>query len=106
MNIYFPYVLQGEIDQEKLDRYDVHFYAPSTNEIEDEVRREGSFELDRLETFEIEREVKGGESYGTAVAMTVRAIQESMLCNHFGDGIDLDTLFNNYGKMVDEEMAQ
>ncbi|XVE82579.1 hypothetical protein DITRI_Ditri16bG0017000 [Diplodiscus trichospermus] len=97
----------GEIEQEKLDSYDVHFYAPSTNEIEDEVRREGSFELDRLEMFEIEREVKGGESYGTAVAMTVRAIQESMLCNHFGDGIlDLDTLFNNYGKMVDEEMAK
>ncbi|XWS42092.1 hypothetical protein CRYUN_Cryun17cG0139000 [Craigia yunnanensis] len=60
----------------------------------------------RLEMFEIEREVKGGESYGTAGAMTVRAIQESMLSNHFGDRIDLDTLFNNYGKMVDEEMAQ
>ena len=84
----------------------MHFYAPSTTEIEDEVRREGSFELDRLEVSEIEREVKGVESYCTAVAITVRAIQESILCNHFGDGIDLDTLFNNYGKMVDEEMAQ
>ncbi|XP_021300864.1 salicylate carboxymethyltransferase [Herrania umbratica] len=99
-------VSQGQIDKEKLDSYDVHFYAPSTSEIEGEVRREGSFEVDRLEMFEIEREAKDGESYGTAVAMTVRAIQESMICNHFGDGIDLDTLFNNYGEMVDEEMAK
>ncbi|XVF59669.1 hypothetical protein PTKIN_Ptkin07bG0294300 [Pterospermum kingtungense] len=99
-------VSQGEIEQEKLDSYDVHFYAPSTSEIEGEVRREGSFQVERLEMFEIEREVKGGESYGTAVAMTVRAIQESMLCTHFGDGLDLDNLFNNYGKIVDEEMGK
>ncbi|XP_039045836.1 salicylate carboxymethyltransferase-like [Hibiscus syriacus] len=99
-------VSQGEIEKEKVDCYDVHFYAASRNEIEDEVRREGSFELERVEMFEIEKQVKGGESNGTAVAMTVRAIQESMLYNHFGDGINLDTLFNNYAKIVDQEMAK
>ncbi|MBA0570106.1 hypothetical protein Golob_003792 [Gossypium lobatum] len=99
-------VSQGEIEEEKLDCYDVHFYAASRNEIEEEVRREGSFELERVEMFEIEREVQRGESYGTAVAMTVRAIQESMLYNHFGNGINLDALFNNYGKMIDQEMAK
>ncbi|KAK8619135.1 hypothetical protein V6N13_133102 [Hibiscus sabdariffa] len=99
-------VSQGEIEEEKVDCYDVHFYAASRNEIEDEVRREGSFGLERLEMFEIEKQVKDGETYGTAVAMTVRAIQESMLCNHFGDGINLDTLFSNYAKMVDQEMAK
>lgn len=103
----FPHVfLQGEIEEEKLDCYDVHFYAASRNEIEEEVRRQGSFELERVEMFEIEREVKKGENYGTAVAMTVRAIQESMLYNHFGNGINLDALFNNYGKMIDQEMAK
>ncbi|PPS20053.1 hypothetical protein GOBAR_AA00506 [Gossypium barbadense] len=99
-------VSQAEIEKEKVDSYEVHFYAASKNELEDEVRREGSFEIDKLEMFEIEREVKNGESYGTAVAMTVRAVQESMLCDHFGDGMDLDTLFNNYGKMIDEEMVK
>ncbi|KAE8696198.1 putative DNA gyrase subunit B [Hibiscus syriacus] len=98
-------VSQGEIEKEKLDSYDVHFYAASRNEVEDEVRREGSFKLERMEMLEIKKQVKGGDSYGTAVAMTVRAIQESMLCHHFGDGINLDTLFNNYAKMVDQEMA-
>ncbi|KAE8705007.1 homeobox-leucine zipper protein HAT5-like [Hibiscus syriacus] len=98
-------VSQGEIEKEKLECYDVHFYAASRNEIEDEVRREGSFELERMEMLEIKKQVKGGDGYSTGVAMTVRAIQESMLYHHFGDGINLDTLFNNYAKMVDQEMA-
>ncbi|KAE8664250.1 homeobox-leucine zipper protein HAT5-like [Hibiscus syriacus] len=99
-------VSRGEIDRGKLDSYEVHFYAASRNEIEDEVRREGSFEMERLEMFETEREGRNGVSYGTTVAMTVRAIQESMLRDHFGNGIDLDNLFNVYGKMVDEEMVK
>lgn len=83
----------------------MHFYAPSKNEIEDEVRKEGSFELDRLEMFEIERDEKDEESYGAAVARTVRAIQESMISDHFGPRI-LDNLFEIYGRMMDEEMAK
>lgn len=84
----------------------MHFYAPSKDEIEAEIRKEGSFELERLEMFETEEECdKVGENYGTEVAMTVRAIQESMICNHFGEGI-LDTLFEIYAKMVGEEMVK
>ncbi|XP_057976579.1 probable methyltransferase TCM_000336 [Malania oleifera] len=101
-------VSQGEVEEEKLDSYDVHFYAASQEEIEDEVRREGSFEIDRLETFEIEKEDSSkndGTSYGTAVAMTVRAIQQSMISHHFGEHI-LDALFDKYGRLVDEEMAK
>lgn len=67
--------------------------------------REGSFELDRVEMFELEKEGVEGMSYGTQVARTVRAIQESMISLHFGEGI-LDTLFENYGRLVDEEMAK
>ncbi|KAE8718498.1 putative TRNA--methyltransferase non-catalytic subunit trm6MTase subunit trm6 [Hibiscus syriacus] len=108
--IYSSYSLRwlskGEIEKEKVDCYNVHFYAASRNEIEDQVRRDGSFELERVEMYEIEKQVKGRESYGTAVAITVKAIQESMLYNHFGNGINLDTLFNNYAKMVDQEMAK
>ncbi|XP_050292165.1 probable methyltransferase TCM_000336 [Quercus robur] len=98
-------VSEGEVDEEKLDSYDAHFYAPSKNEIEDEVRKEGSFGLDQVEMFEIEREDKDGVSYGTAVAMAVRAIQESMICQHFGERV-LDNLFYNYGRMLDEEMTK
>ncbi|XAR73843.1 Salicylate carboxymethyltransferase [Bertholletia excelsa] len=97
-------VSQGEVEKEKLDSYDVHFYAPSKEEVEHEVRREGSFEIDRLEMFETGGEVESGTSYGVAVARAVRAIQESMISHHFGQGI-LDSLFEQYGRLVDEEMG-
>ncbi|XP_057530354.1 probable methyltransferase TCM_000336 [Amaranthus tricolor] len=99
-------ISKGEIEEEKLNSYDVHFYAPSQEEIEEEVGKEGSFKLVHLEKFQIERE-KGnnGISYGVAVASTVRAIQESMISHHFGQHI-LNSLFDTYAHLVDEEMSK
>lgn len=89
-----------------MDSYEVHFYAPSKEELEDEIRKEGSFKLDRFEMFEIEKDTGNSTtSYGRAVAMTVRSIQESMISHHFGEAI-LDNLFEEYGRLVDEEMAK
>lgn len=94
------------MEKEKQESYDVHFYAPCKEEIEDMVNREGSFEVDRLEMFEVEKNIVGsGMSYGTIVAMTVRAIQESMIAHHFGEAI-IESLFEEYGRLVDEEMAK
>ncbi|CAN8328054.1 unnamed protein product [Cochlearia groenlandica] len=100
-------VAQGNIEQEKLDSYEMHFYAASSDEIEGEVNREGSFELERLEMLEVDKEEinEDGLSYGKAVAKTVRAVQESMLVQHFGEEI-LDKLFDTFGRMVDEELAK
>ncbi|GMN29381.1 hypothetical protein TIFTF001_002411 [Ficus carica] len=98
-------VSEGTVEKEKLDSYDVHFYAPSKEEIEDEVRQEGSFVLDRFEMFEIDKDENGNGSHGTRVALTVRAIQECMIIQHFGEGI-LDSLFEIYGRMIDEEMSK
>ncbi|XP_047332830.1 probable methyltransferase TCM_000336 [Impatiens glandulifera] len=99
---------QGEVEKKKIDTYHVHFYAASKDEVEEEVRNEGSFEMDRFEMFEIEKEgdIGGrGVSYGTTVAMTVRAIQESMISRHFGEGV-VERLFEIYGRLVDEEMEK
>ncbi|XP_027076533.1 probable methyltransferase TCM_000336 isoform X1 [Coffea arabica] len=100
-------VRKGDVEEEKLDSYDVHFYAPSKEELEDLIKKEGSLKLEGVEMFEIEKDVCDGSatSYGTRVAMTVRAIQESMIAHHFGDAI-VDDLFDIYGRMVDEEMAK
>lgn len=100
-------VAQGVTEEEKLDSYEMHFYAPSAAEIENEVNKEGSFEIEKLEMLEVDKE-KGDEdgvSYGKAAAKTVRAVQESMLAPHFGEDI-LDKLFDIYGRMVDEELAK
>ncbi|KAI4331414.1 hypothetical protein MLD38_029604 [Melastoma candidum] len=99
-------VLRGKVEQEKLNSYEVPFYAPSMDEVEREIAREGSFEMTEFEMFEQEGEegIVGGKSYGTTVANTVRAIQAPMIANHFGDGI-IDDLFMEYARLVDEEMA-
>ncbi|KAL1567908.1 gibberellin A4 carboxyl methyltransferase [Salvia divinorum] len=97
-------VAQGEVEEEKLERYDVHFYAPLKEELEDEVRKEGSFRTEMVEMFEMERADVSG-SYGTAVAKAVRCIQESMLAHHFGEGI-LDKLFHHYAALIDQESVK
>ncbi|KAL8266091.1 hypothetical protein R6Q59_003435 [Mikania micrantha] len=97
-------VSKGEVKQEKVDEYDAHFYAPSRNELEEEVKKNGSFKLERFEMFEIEHYTGPYMSHGTAVARTIRAIQESMISRHFGEEI-LDNLFENYGNLIDEEMG-
>ncbi|KAI3461936.1 hypothetical protein Pfo_018599 [Paulownia fortunei] len=91
--------------EEKLDSYDVHFYAPSKEELEDEVRKEGSFKVELVEMFEMEKDAGNYPSYGMAVAKTVRSIQESMIAHHFGKAI-LDKLFDHYGRLVDQELAK
>lgn len=95
-------VSKGEVEEEKLDSYNVPFYAPSPDELEGEIRREGSFVMDKLEMFETEGDVEDSTNYGTDVAMTVRAIQESMISYHFGERI-LDSLFDCYATLVAEE---
>ncbi|KAH7520003.1 hypothetical protein FEM48_Zijuj08G0097500 [Ziziphus jujuba var. spinosa] len=99
-------VSKGKVEGEKVDSYEVHFYAPSKEEIEEVVKREGSFEVDRLEMLKIDKDEDEDyklESHGTKVARAVRSVQESLICHHFGEGI-LDSLFEIYGKMIDEEM--
>lgn len=102
-------ISQGRVEEEKLNSYDVHFYAPCKEEIEEEVRKEGSFKLDHLDMLVIKREEETSSSksgsYGMAVARTVRAIQESMLSHHFGEHI-LDCLFDTYANLVDQEMSK
>lgn len=84
----------------------MHFYAPSKEELEEEVMKEGSFKTEKVEMLEMERE-SGGESHGAAVAKAVRSIQESMLVHHFGFGESiLDKLFHHYAALLDRELAK
>ncbi|XXG64851.1 hypothetical protein AAC387_Pa05g2695 [Persea americana] len=99
-------VSSGEVEQEKVNTYDVHFYAPSMDEVKRVVQMEGSFSLDCLEMFEI-----GGDGRtsvgrnGRATAKAIRAIQESMILHHFGEGI-IDGLFEQYAEILDVELAK
>ncbi|CAL1384161.1 unnamed protein product [Linum trigynum] len=103
----------GLVEEEKVDLFNAPYYAPSRYEVRTEVEREGSFEIDRVEAFEIEwdggRRDKGGggateTTRGETVAMTVRAVVESMVEAHFGGGIG-DELFRRYAVVVDDYLC-
>lgn len=98
--------VQGLVEQEKVDAYNVPFYAPSIQEMEEEVRREGSFRLDHVQTYEINLSSSGdAKEDGRTVSMAIRAIQESMLSHHFGADI-VDALFHRYTELVTESMER
>ncbi|KAH6796760.1 S-adenosyl-L-methionine-dependent methyltransferases superfamily protein [Perilla frutescens var. hirtella] len=100
-------VVKGDIEEEKLESYDVHFYAPSKEELEEEVRKEGSFKMDMVEMVEMDKDVSGdGGGYGVAVAKAVRSIQESMLVHHFGEALNLDELFHHYATLIDQQVGK
>ncbi|OVA13675.1 SAM dependent carboxyl methyltransferase [Macleaya cordata] len=57
--------------------------------------------------FELEISVdKDGPSYGTAMAMSIKAVQEPMIHYHFGEGDYIDDVFDMLGKLIDEEIAK
>lgn len=99
-------VSRGLVEQDKVDAYNVPFYAPSIQEVEEEVRREGSFRLDHVQTYEINLSSSGdAKEDGRTVSMAIRAIQESMLSHHFGPDI-VDALFHKYTELVTESMER
>nr|GEU50550.1 retrovirus-related Pol polyprotein from transposon TNT 1-94 [Tanacetum cinerariifolium] len=74
------------------------------NELEEEIKKEGSFVIDHFDFFETELKHNACVSYGTIVAKTTRSIEDSMISNHFGQRV-LDNLFENYGRLIDEELV-
>ncbi|XP_059635650.1 probable jasmonic acid carboxyl methyltransferase 2 [Cornus florida] len=108
--IYISRTSQVLVQEEKIDSFNAPFYTPSPEELKNEVEREGSFLIYRLESFEIDWD--GGDqdqgtlvSSGQSVAKTVRAVVESMLECHFGRHI-MDDLFRRYSDFVDDHLSK
>ncbi|CAD6341869.1 unnamed protein product [Miscanthus lutarioriparius] len=98
-------VSQGLTEQEKVDAYDVPFYAPSVREVQQEVTTEGSFSLDVVRMYEATHGGGDSKSYGRMIAMTARAVHESMVSHHFGPAI-VDPLFHMYSELVTQSMEK
>ncbi|XP_077210592.1 putative jasmonic acid carboxyl methyltransferase 1 isoform X2 [Tasmannia lanceolata] len=92
-------VIQGVIEQERVDSFNLPYYAPSIHELKDIIETDGSFSLDRLEIIE-----PGYFKSAQEAAKIVRAITESMLAGHFGEAI-LDDLFQRYEVVVAEYLS-
>ncbi|KMT00412.1 hypothetical protein BVRB_9g217160 [Beta vulgaris subsp. vulgaris] len=101
-------VLEGIIEQEKLDRFDMPFYAPTLEEVRKLVEAEGSYSINKLETFTVDWSVDTNQSLNNRakfVAKTIRAVTESILATAFGEAV-MNDLFVMFEMRVKERMAQ
>ncbi|GFP92531.1 jasmonate o-methyltransferase [Phtheirospermum japonicum] len=108
--------LMGLVQEEDIDSLNVPYYAPSVEEVQNVIQKEGSFLINHIEAFEIQwdggnacdkRDSDGLEKLtrGKRVAKIVRAVIESMIESHFGKGI-IDELFARYGQLVDDYFSK
>ncbi|KAL3356233.1 hypothetical protein AABB24_017092 [Solanum stoloniferum] len=88
---------QGKIKEDKIDSFNIPSYAPYEEEIKKIIQMEGSFSLEKLETFETDMTAidKPFEDIANLVVKTIRAVTEVMLASHFGNSI-IHHLFDIY----------
>lgn len=106
-------VSEGLVEKEKVDSFNAPYYGPCVEEMRLEIEKDGSFSVNRLETFEIDWDggvddvdtTSGAALRGQRVAKTIRAVVESMLESHFGKDI-MDELFRRYGEMVEGYLSK
>ncbi|KAK9269766.1 hypothetical protein L1049_001544 [Liquidambar formosana] len=104
-------VLEGLIEEAKLDSFNLPLYASTSEEVRRVVQTEGSFNIQRLEIFKsawdsnIDNGNKSLEfdkhTRGKYVAKTLRAVAESILGSYFGYEI-MDDLFDRFAKKIVE----
>ncbi|KAL3523682.1 hypothetical protein ACH5RR_016516 [Cinchona calisaya] len=89
-------VVEGHVEEEKLDSFNIPLYAPSVEEAKYIIEGEGSFEILNLQTFKLPIKAEAA-----VVARSIRAIYEPMLASHFGEAIMPD-LFNRFAKETEK----
>ncbi|KAK6258294.1 SAM dependent carboxyl methyltransferase - like 8 [Theobroma cacao] len=105
--------MQGLIEEEKLNSFNIPQYTPSPAEVKSEVLKEGSFMIDRLEVTEVnwnayQNEFDLSDAFkdgGYNVAKCMRAVAEPLLASHFGEAI-IDEVFRRYRDIVANRMSK
>ncbi|XP_050244751.1 probable jasmonic acid carboxyl methyltransferase 1 isoform X2 [Quercus robur] len=105
---------EGLIEEADIDTFNLPQYNPFIEEVKTVVEKEGSFVIDRLETFEVNLDGNDNEenknyvfdkfTCGQTVSRSYRAISESLLADHFGEAI-IDDLFERYAEHIGEHLS-
>ncbi|KAI3813560.1 hypothetical protein L1987_18286 [Smallanthus sonchifolius] len=100
-------VLEGLVEEEKFDSFNLPHYTASRTEIINLVNMEGSFTINNLEIFYVNWEAwkrQNDHSVGHGVAKAMRAVIEPLVANHFGEAI-VDDVFMRYGKILTDRKS-
>ncbi|PWA77188.1 salicylic acid carboxyl methyltransferase [Artemisia annua] len=105
---------EGLVRESDIQSFNVPMYNPCEDEVRGLIHKQGSFNLDTLESFETNWDpndtnfanVKDSEepNFGKRVAKKVRAAAEPMLVTYFGHSA-MDLAFQKFGKYMDEHLS-
>lgn len=104
-------IFQGLIEAEKLDTFNLPYYAPTTEEVKKVIEIEGSFTLLKLEVFKMDwdsyiKKANSGldkQERATMIATDIRAVGEPILASQFGEE-NMDNLFQRFKNVVLDHM--
>ncbi|CAI0412165.1 unnamed protein product [Linum tenue] len=108
-------LLQGLIDQEKLDSFNLPLFTPSAMEVEVEVQKQGSFAIEHLELWDMSWNAYEGEvdlpealqDGGYNVSRCMKALFEPIIAHQFNLSREIiDEIFRRYGLLLSEWMAK
>ncbi|OMO76252.1 SAM dependent carboxyl methyltransferase [Corchorus olitorius] len=91
-------VSQGLIDEEKLDTFNIPYYIALKDEVEDLVKKEGSFTTEFIDLIAINILDMTPESK----AKTIRSFTESIISTQFGEEI-MDKLYDKVTEIIVED---
>lgn len=102
-------VQEGLVKREKLDAFNLPFYGPSVDEVNDIVKASGQFDINHIKLFESNwdpHDKSEGDDplhdplrSGKNVAKTLRAVMEPLFVSHFGESI-INRLFDKFAYNV------
>ncbi|GMJ12751.1 jasmonic acid carboxyl methyltransferase [Hibiscus trionum] len=102
----YDMVLEGLIEEAKLDGFNLPYYAPTPEEVKRVIQTEGSFKVRRFETYKIDWDANSENGMrGENVARNIRAVAESILGNHFTN-LNMDDLFERFAKKITEYLEK
>ncbi|KAL4388609.1 hypothetical protein GQ457_09G025240 [Hibiscus cannabinus] len=109
----------GVVKEEDVDSFNLPLYTPCKEEMAEIVEREGSFEINNLQVFEVDTDPLNADEklckkdlgfqiymqMGKNIANTIRAVIEPMICSHFGEAVS-DRLFIRLATNVAEALSK
>ncbi|TVU28291.1 hypothetical protein EJB05_19802, partial [Eragrostis curvula] len=105
---------QGRVEKEKLDSFNLPFYAPSVDEVKEVIKKSDLFDINHIELFESNWDphddldgdlVLDNAQSGPNVAKCIRAVVEPLIMHHFGEHI-LDDLFEMFAQNVAKHLQK
>ena len=97
------FLLQGIIDEEKVDSFNLPTYNTSPQEVEEAINRNGCFSIERMETLPQPTLPLDVRIKSRLISMHIRASLEALIKENFGTEI-LDELFELFMEKLQEEL--